>query len=615
MLSKSLLGVLLLYAILGATGVLGQSWTAESWSNCGGSQFCPCGTSNCDHQWPDVQCKKGDVCVRQNPQWWRCEPRDNACWNKIETWGACGGKDNCPGGTSNCNVPWKGHCCNSGDVCTRQNDNWWRCEPLDRYTESHTCKTYAGTWNSCGDRKCCSTPGDICVYKTDEWSRCEPTGNQAPAPPRGNPPKPLEIRGSQIVAAGTDEQVQLRGINWFGYNVARQMVDGLNYGGADAQTDFATIVYQLRMLGFNIIRLPFRYRDLDEQYPKDYTVKCWDMSTEDKRRRLMAPGMWTKKQLPQNNAAIQRNSGYCNNYLPSSSTYARLMYTIQTIVSQGMYVMLDYQPMGTEPQAYNVKEFVCKWRSLVSRVKSVNNWEEDIKGRVFIDVMNEPDSMGIKWEPSSGHPGARELYLETLDALHSMVPEGLLYILEGTGQNNFGLNWGNGFITDTNIIRKYGISDANYFFRQLVSKPYVNKVVMSPHVYPPSVTKASFLGDSLWQQSSIAFGYLQTQGYCNDGKCTVFPVVIGETGSFLSDWSDKQWMADFADFINARGGARSYNSQSMAGWLWWCYNENSHDTGGIVWDNWKQLDWNKLGFMINSLGLTPWYKDEFVAAS
>jgi hypothetical protein len=44
--------------------------------------------------------------------------------------------------------------------------------------------------------------------------------------------------------------------------------------------------------------------------------------------------------------------------------------------------------------------------------------------------MNEPDSMGIKLEPSSGHPGARELYLETLDALLSMVPDGLLYILE-----------------------------------------------------------------------------------------------------------------------------------------------------------------------------------------
>jgi hypothetical protein len=32
----------------------------------------------------------------------------------------------------------------------------------------------------------------------------------------------------------------------FGYNVARTMVDGLNYGGSAAATDFATIAYQLR---------------------------------------------------------------------------------------------------------------------------------------------------------------------------------------------------------------------------------------------------------------------------------------------------------------------------------------------------------------------------------
>jgi hypothetical protein len=27
-----------------------------------------------------------------------------------------------------------------------------------------------------------------------------------------------------------------------------------------------------------------------------------------------------------------------------------------------------------------------------------------------------------------------------------------------------------------------------------------------------------------------------------------------------------------------QGGASSYNSQSLAGWLWWAYNENSMDT-------------------------------------
>jgi hypothetical protein len=40
----------------------------------------------------------------------------------------------------------------------------------------------------------------------------------------------------------------------------------------------------------------------------------------------------------------------------------------------------------------------------------------------------------------------------------------------------FGLNWGNGFITDYNIINSRGLSDPNPFFSQLVRKPYVAQV-------------------------------------------------------------------------------------------------------------------------------------------
>ena len=35
---------------------------------------------------------------------------------------------------------------------------------------------------------------------------------------------------------------------------------------------------------------------------------------------------------------------------------------------------------------------------------------------------------------------------------------------------------GNGFITDYNIIAKYGLSDANRFFNSLLDKPYADKV-------------------------------------------------------------------------------------------------------------------------------------------
>eukprot|EP00775_Hariotina_reticulata_P012217 gene12217-12355_t len=356
------------------------------------------------------------------------------------------------------------------------------------------------------------------------------------------------------------------------YNVARQMVDGLGHGGSDAETDFSTIAYELRQLGYNTVRLPFRYRDLDYPYPKDYSVSCWSMSQDDLKKRLLEPGAWTHKSLPWNPAQMPKSSGQCNTYLPSSSTYDRMMYTIQSFISQGMYVILDYQPMNTEFQANNVAEFTCKWRNLVSRVVSLYNWDTDIRGRLIIDIMNEPDSMGLAWEPANGKPGARELYISVMDNLYSLSRD-LLFMVEGAGQSNFGLNWGNGFITDYNIIKRYGLSDANDFFQLLVGKAYWDK----------------------------------TKGYCQGTHCVTFPVVVGETGSFMADQRDTQWLLDFADFLQAKGGARAYNWIPAAGWLWWCYNENSGDTGGIIWNNWSQLDWKKLRYMKNNLDLKLWY--------
>lgn len=67
------------------------------------------------------------------------------------------------------------------------------------------------------------------------------------------------------------------------------------------------------------------------------------------------------------------------------NTYTRLMWTLQVFVSQGMYVILDYQPMHTEPQAYNVNEFVCKWRVLMSYVMALPNFQNDLKDRIFVD--------------------------------------------------------------------------------------------------------------------------------------------------------------------------------------------------------------------------------------
>lgn len=110
------------------------------------------------------------------------------------------------------------------------------------------------------------------------------------------------------------------------------------------------------------------------------------------------------------------------------------------------------------------------------QVSCLPNFQRDLASRVFIDVMNEPDSMNIKWEPDSNKPGAHQLYLGTADALWQLTPDAVLFFFEGTGQNMFGLNWGNGFITNQDIISSRGLSDPNAFFQDLLRKPYVNNV-------------------------------------------------------------------------------------------------------------------------------------------
>ena len=67
----------------------------------------------------------------------------------------------------------------------------------------------------------------------------------------------------------------------------------------------------------------------------------------------------------------------------------------------------------------------------------------------------------------------------------------MLFLIEGAGQSGLALNWGDGIAADPSLIQSYGISDTNPFFTALLKKPYLNQVVAAPHVYPPSISKAT----------------------------------------------------------------------------------------------------------------------------
>lgn len=112
-----------------------------------------------------------------------------------------------------------------------------------------------------------------------------------------------------------------------------------------------------------------------------------------------------------------------------------------------------------------------------------------------------------------------------------------------------------------------------------------------------------------------SFGYLTKRGFCSSTdplkeRCRTFPVIFGETGSFFSAQSDLAMLEDFARYMQAE----DVDHAKVPNMLFWCWNQNSGDTGGIVGNNWLDIMWNKISWLEKATGLSPWWREAAAAA-
>lgn len=122
----------------------------------------------------------------------------------------------------------------------------------------------------------------------------------------------------------------------------------------------------------------------------------------------------------------------------------------------------------------------------------------------------------------------------------------------------------------------------------LAKKPFGNtSVIIGPHMYGPTISKnrVSSKGQKLYDRMDASFGYLQQR----------FPLIIGEFGSYFRDRDDLEHLRDFAAYIR--------NRTAVTGWMFWAYNANCADTGGLVSRDWQDLNWTKLSWLIANMGL------------
>ncbi|KAL0030299.1 hypothetical protein WJX77_008297 [Trebouxia sp. C0004] len=173
-------------------------------------------------------------------------------------------------------------------------------------------------------------------------------------------------------------------------------------------------------------------------------------------------------------------------------------------------------------------------------------------------------------------------------------------------------NWGDGFASQPAVLALFptcGISNPGpVFFDPLLTRPYLSQVVISPHVYGPSISMTTEVdaGTALWTRLSQSFGYLNLAGYGGHR----FPIAIGEFGTTFAETADQVLFADLARYllnVQADGAPVDELHNPITSFFWFAWNANAGDTGGLVTSpNWDSIVWQKIEYL-QSLGLAPWY--------
>jgi aryl-phospho-beta-D-glucosidase BglC (GH1 family) len=250
---------------------------------------------------------------------------------------------------------------------------------------------------------------------------------------------------------------------------------------------------------------------------------------------------------------------------------------------QGMRVILDHHRSGAGAgtsdnglwydSTYTEDAWVADWVTLANRYKTNSTV-------IGFDLHNEPH--GGTWGGGGATDWARAAERAGNAAL--AVNPNLLMFVEGVGTYQGQNYWWGG-----NLM---GVKDRPIVFN------VANRLVYSPHDYPNSVFPQTWFqsadfGAGLPAVFRKAWGYIYEQN--------IAPIYIGEFGTKLSDPKDAIWLEAITSYIAGdldNNGTKDIATGNQGiNWTFWSWNPNSGDTGGILADDWKTVNQNKMAYL------------------
>jgi len=453
-------------------------------------------------------------------------------------------------------------------------------------------------------------------------------------------PFPLRIGREGFEIYSGSQMMNLKGINYFGFEDGQTSFDGLWQGPTALTYDMVNVVRRIKLMGFNAIRIPFSFKDLYKKTPLNFRrTNCPTTTLATMLSGLTDPEWAGKAQVNLKSARLQArmkaepqgalpfgigSRGTCNAYLPNPPrALERFIWVVRFLTRNGFVVVLDNHANLDDTVITDNAFWVRGWTDIMERVAA----DPYARAYTIFDILNEPDSVNLRWQGYSGCggvcPGVGDLYHRIMQIGNKINPAAL-YMVEGCSQGLLGANWGDGFNTDALSVaalnRAAPGSDPNPFFRQLLGAPYRKNLIVSPHVYCPSITfaKSQTSGSSMFARLNRSFGFYNRIGYAYKGDKQVFPVVLGEFGSWLGDRrngcnargcmdQELSCMNSLKDYMMNVGEAHDKVHHKVRNWFWWSWNANSGDTGGIVGSDWQSILWFKIHYL-QGMSLSPWYQ-------
>lgn len=339
---------------------------------------------------------------------------------------------------------------------------------------------------------------------------------------------PLSTNGARIVdAKGTT--VLLRGVNWFGIETETHTPHGLWL------RDYKEMLAQIKSQGYNLIRLPYSVQALSST----------------------------------NISGVDFSIG-SNQELYGKTPLEVMDLVIAEAQRQGLMILLDshrlrdYTATNTNIEElwyssqFSEAAWIKTWTDLAKRYKTRTNV-------IGADLKNEPHGQA-RWGNKIQATDWR-LAAERCGKAIQAVNSNWLIVVEGVGNVSERNQW----YWDGGNLEGVKLNP----IRLTVGK----KVVYSPHEYGPGVYNASWFSDPTFPNNmptrwETGFNYIVTQ--------QIAPVLIGEFGGRNVDSTSKEgiWQRRFVDFIAQKGLSFTY----------WSWNPNSADTGGILLDDWRNIN-------------------------